>query len=39
MPIYEFYCEPCQTVLSFFSRGVNTARIPACPGCRRPLKR
>jgi putative FmdB family regulatory protein len=39
MPIYEFYCEPCNTVFSFFSRGVNTARIPACPGCRRPLKR
>jgi putative FmdB family regulatory protein len=39
MPIYEFYCEPCNTVFSFFSRGVNTARIPACPVCRRPLKR
>ena len=39
MPIYEFYCEPCNTIFSFFSRGVNTARIPACPGCRRPLKR
>jgi putative FmdB family regulatory protein len=39
MPIYEFYCDPCNTVFSFFSRGVNTARIPACPGCRRPLKR
>ena len=39
MPIYEFYCEPCNTVFSFFSRGVDTARIPACPGCRRPLKR
>ena len=39
MPIYEFYCEPCNTVFSFFSRGVNTARVPACPGCRRPLKR
>ena len=39
MPIYEFYCEPCNTVFSFFSHGVNTVRIPACPGCRRPLKR
>ena len=39
MPIYEFYCEPCNTVFSFFSRGVNTAKIPACPRCRRPLKR
>jgi putative FmdB family regulatory protein len=39
MPIYEFYCEPCNTVFSFFSRGVNTGRIPACPKCRHPLKR
>ncbi|MBN2438354.1 MAG: zinc ribbon domain-containing protein [Deltaproteobacteria bacterium] len=39
MPIYEFYCEPCNTVFSFFSRGVNTAKIPGCPRCRRPLKR
>jgi putative FmdB family regulatory protein len=39
MPIYEFYCEPCNTVFSFFSRSVNTAKIPACPKCRRPLKR
>jgi len=39
MPIYEFYCTPCNTAFSFFSRGVNTAKIPACPRCRRPLKR
>ena len=39
MPIYEFYCELCNTVFSFFSRGINTATIPACPVCRRPLKR
>jgi putative FmdB family regulatory protein len=39
MPIYEFYCTPCNTVFSFFSQGVNTAKIPACPVCRRPLKR
>ena len=39
MPIYEFYCEPCNTVFSFFSRSVNTSRIPDCPSCRRPLKR
>jgi putative FmdB family regulatory protein len=39
MPIYEFHCTSCNTVFSFFSRGVNTAKIPACPVCRRPLKR
>jgi putative FmdB family regulatory protein len=39
MPIYEFYCTPCNTVFSFFSRGVDTAKTPACPACRRLLKR
>jgi putative FmdB family regulatory protein len=39
MPIYEFFCEKCNTVFSFFSRGVNTAKVPACPRCRRALKR
>ena len=39
MPIYEFYCETCNTVFSFFSRGVNTTKIPDCPKCRRALKR
>jgi putative FmdB family regulatory protein len=39
MPIYEFYCEKCNTVFSFFSRTVNTAKTPDCPECRRLLKR
>jgi putative FmdB family regulatory protein len=39
MPIYEFYCEKCNTVYSFFSRSVNTTKIPACPKCKTPLKR
>ncbi len=39
MPIYEFTCEKCNTVFSFFSRRINTTKIPACPKCRRPLKR
>jgi len=39
MPIYEFYCEECNTVFNFFSRGVNTRAVPACPCCRGPLKR
>jgi putative FmdB family regulatory protein len=39
MPVYEFYCRPCNTVFSFFSRRVDTQKIPACPVCRRPLKR
>lgn len=39
MPIYEFYCTSCNTVFSFFSRTVNTTKIPSCPKCRRRLKR
>jgi putative FmdB family regulatory protein len=39
MPIYEFTCEKCNMVFSFFSRRINTTKIPACPKCRRPLKR
>jgi putative FmdB family regulatory protein len=33
MPIYEFYCPDCNTIFSFFSRRVNTEKIPSCPGC------
>ena len=34
MPIYEFYCEDCNTVFNFFSRTVNTRKIPNCPKCK-----
>jgi putative FmdB family regulatory protein len=34
MPIYEFYCERCNTVYNFFSRYVNTQKVPHCPKCR-----
>jgi len=36
MPMYEFYCSDCNTVFTFFSRTVNTDKVPACPKCRRP---
>jgi len=32
MPLYEFYCEDCNTIYTFFSRTINTAKAPACPG-------
>ena len=35
MPIYEFYCEDCNTIFSFFSRRVNTRKKPKCPRCKR----
>jgi len=39
MPIYEFFCQRCNTVFNFFSRTVNTTKVPDCPRCRRGLKR
>ena len=39
MPIYEFYCGRCNTLFSFFSRSVNTTKVPDCPKCRRKLER
>ncbi len=40
MPIYEFYCHKCNTIYGFFSRTVNTEKIPNCPKCKRvKLKR
>ena len=34
MPIYEFYCEKCNTVYKFFSRTINTDKVPLCPVCK-----
>jgi putative FmdB family regulatory protein len=39
MPIYEFYCNKCNTVFNFFSRSVNTTKTPDCPQCQRALRR
>lgn len=36
MPIYEFYCQQCHTIFNFFSRTVNTSKIPSCPRCKTP---
>ena len=34
MPIYEFYCRSCHTLYNFFSRSVNTEKVPFCPACK-----
>jgi putative FmdB family regulatory protein len=39
MPIYEFYCAPCNTIFSFFSKTINTSTIPECPKCGRAIQR
>jgi putative FmdB family regulatory protein len=35
MPIYEFYCQDCNTIFNFFSKSVNTRKRPSCPKCKR----
>lgn len=37
MPIYEFYCDACNTVFNFFSSRINTSAIPSCPKCGKAL--
>lgn len=41
MPIYEFYCKECHCIYSFFSKTVNTDKVPVCPKCNtgKPLSR
>ena len=39
MPIYEFYCNRCNTIFNFYSRVVNTTKVPSCPECGRDLER
>ena len=33
MPIYEFYCHKCNTIYNFFSKSINTHKVPNCPKC------
>lgn len=39
MPIYEFYCDTCNTVFNFFSSRVDTNTSPPCPKCAKDLSR
>jgi len=39
MPIYEFLCEPCNTIFNFLSRRVNIDAKPSCPKCGKKLQR
>lgn len=36
MPIYEFFCEDCNTVFNFFSSRINVEKKPDCPKCGKP---
>jgi putative FmdB family regulatory protein len=35
MPIYEFFCDDCNTIYNFFSKSINTTKRPKCPKCKR----
>jgi len=39
MPIYEFFCEDCNTIFNFFSRRINTSKVPDCPKCGGDMKK
>lgn len=34
MPIYEFFCDDCNTIYNFFSKTINTRKKPKCPRCK-----
>ena len=34
MPIYEFYCERCNTIFNFYSKSITTNKQPICPQCK-----
>ena len=35
MPIYEFFCQECNTIYKFFSRTIDTETVPRCPSCKK----
>jgi len=40
MPIYEYYCRPCNRIFSFLSPTNQPTKLPTCPKChRRDLKK
>lgn len=39
MPIYEFFCGHCNTIFNFYSRRINTDKVPQCPKCGRAMKK
>lgn len=33
MPIYEYYCQPCNTIFNFYAKSFSIVRQPSCPRC------
>jgi len=40
VPVYEFYCEPCNTLFNFYSKTVRSSGdSPVCPRCSGSLQK
>jgi len=39
MPIYEYYCNKCNTLFDFYSRTFSVEKEPRCPRCKGKLKK
>jgi len=39
MPIYEYYCNKCNTIFSFLSKTFSVEKEPVCPRCKGGLKK
>jgi len=39
MPIYEYYCNKCNTIFDFYSRTFSVEKDPVCPRCKGGLKK
>jgi len=33
MPIYEYFCKPCNTIFNFYAKSFAADRQPPCPRC------
>jgi len=39
MPLYEFYCKPCNTIFTFYAKTAGVNKMPCCPRCAQTLER
>jgi len=39
MPIYEYFCVPCNTIFSFYAKTFSVDKEPACPRCTGKLQK
>jgi len=39
MPIYEYYCMPCNTIFNFLAKSFTVESTPSCPRCKGELRK